>query len=300
MDTSTDIEITGLTPQLQLSGVAKELAASLGSVNRMSEQIAAQRPFAKWAEEQQQSFSTIQRALVGTVGKPGAFGAAAAIAAANKPGTAGAAAAFAKRSNLGSIGLSAKHTGVSAALAKSLVGFTPPRYPSALSKALIEPSTRYSDLARALAPSLRSYRSTTGGASVAPALSSFLRKQRFTFPDVIAAGKDAAALIEEQGAHQEAEAVREIVFAVAEVAATPTTSTVERLATALSAQFEAASARVSEVGSSVEKLAERVDENEQRRQSDRNVDTALAVFLCYLTLMFEIVRLLLEVAAKGQ
>lgn len=56
---------------------------------------------------------------------------------------------------------------------------------------------------------------------------------------------------------------------MAEVAAAPTTIAVERLATTLSAQFEAATARV---GAEVEKLAARVDDNEQQRQSNRNDD----------------------------
>jgi hypothetical protein len=295
MNTNTDIKTTALVPPLQLSGVSKQLAASLAGVGKLSGQIAAQRPLAKWAEEQQKSLTGIQRALIGSVGKPGALGIAASLAKTNKVSGLDTAALFAKQTNLGNLGFNAKDIGVSAALAKSLVGVTPPRYPSDLLEALIKPSTRYHDLARALAPSLRAYR----GVSVSPGLAALVRKQAFTFPEVIAAGTDTAALIEDEGGEEEAEAIREIAAEVAVVAATPTTTTVERLATALSAQFEAASARVGEVGAKVENLAERVDDNERQRQFDRNNDTALAFYLWYLALMVEVVRLLLEVAARG-
>ncbi len=295
MTTNTDIKTISRTPQLQLGYSAKALAESLASVNKLTVQIAAQRPLAKWAEEQQRSLTGLQRALT-SAGKPGSLGIAAALGTRNKSGAIGAAAVLGKRSNLGTLGFGKVDVGVSSALAKSLVGFTPPRYPSALRTALIEPSTRYSDLARALAPSLRTHRTSIAS----PSLRAILRKQTFTFPELIDAGKNVAALIEHEGAGEKAVAVRKIAAEVAEVAATPTTTTVERLATALSAQLAGATAQISGIDSKVEDLSERVDENERKRQSDDKMNTSLAFYLWYLALMVEVVRLILEVAAKGQ
>lgn len=297
---SSSIDIKTIDfPQFQLSGAAKELAASLAGVSKLSEQIAAQQqPFAKWAEEQERSLTGIQRALLGSVGKPGKSGTsgiAGALTTASKLNTIGAAGVLSK-SRMGALGFSAKDAGVSASLAKSLTGITPPRVPSALLEALIQPSTRYQNLARALATSLRAHRGTIAS----PGLSALLRKQTFTFPEVINAGSQAAALIADEGAKEDALAVREISADLAKVAATPTAMTVERLATALSAQLEVVSARVGGIGTEVERLAERIEENEQQRRSDRNADTALAVFLWYMALMVEVVRLILGLAARGQ
>ena len=107
-------------------------------------------------------------------------------------------------------------------------------------------------------------------AAVAPALEALWRKDRFTLPELAEAAGAAAQVIEEEGAEENAEALRKITAEATELTQSPNVEKAERMLERLALQVAA--------------LMRRVEDNEAQRQRDRKEETAFAVYLFMLGL----------------
>jgi hypothetical protein len=138
-----------------------------------------------------------------------------------------------------------------------------------LSQRIRLPSAIADELSRSLNRSLSVYQTST----MAPALQSLAHSRIVTVDEVLRAAGEAATIAEQEGDDEEANELRAVSAEVIAVAEAPTVEAVGEIVHALSERIE----------ERFDDLKKKMEANEDQRQSDRQDDLTLTLFLFFLS-----------------